>query len=213
LQNLQNGQRIRVVPHDGPAESGVVALVEEHAPAIPLARPARAIPASDYPASAPWLSPEGDVTGQNTTSINYASFGARVAAAVIDFVILQSASMLVHAVFAGMLLRNLSTTTILAATIGPLVISGSLAFVYSVWMESSTWQATPGKMMLGIKVVDLDGQRIGLGQSSWRNLAKGLSMLSLGFGYLMPLWTARRQAMHDCTTKCLVVRSANTAST
>ncbi len=113
--------------------------------------------------------------------------------------------MFIDSFFAGMLLHSLNTATIAAAMIGPLAIGGALALVYSVWLESSVWQATPGKMMMGIKVVDLNGQRITFAKSSWRNLAKSFSVLTLGMGYLMPLWTARRQALHDRAAGCLVV--------
>ncbi|MCP4594074.1 MAG: RDD family protein [bacterium] len=137
-----------------------------------------------------------------------ASFGARAVAAVIDFVILQMASAIVNSMFLGLLLNNLNATTILAATMGPLLVGGVFALLYSVWLESSSWQATPGKRIMGLKVVDLHGQRIGFGAASWRNLAKGLSMLTFGVGYLMPLWSSRRQALHDKVTGCLVIRSA-----
>ena len=84
-----------------------------------------------------------------------------------------------------------------------------MALFYTVWLESSAWQATLGKRMMGLKVVDLQGRRIGFRTSSCRNLAKGLSMLSLGVGYLMPLWDQRKQALHDKAAGCLIVRATS----
>ncbi|MCH8868069.1 MAG: RDD family protein, partial [Proteobacteria bacterium] len=116
-------------------------------------------------------------------------------------------SMLINGLFLGMLLGNLTSGNMILATVGPLMVGGAFALFYTVWLESSTWQATLGKRLLGIKVVDLEGRRIGFGKSSWRNMAKGLSMLTLGVGYLMPLWDHRRQALHDKAAGCLVVRA------
>lgn len=145
--------------------------------------------------------------------VQYASWGVRAGAAVIDIFVMQVVTMLINTFFIAMLLRSLTDGSVLLATIGPLVVGGAFALFYTVWLESSPWQATLGKRMLGLKVVDLQGQRIGFGTSSWRNMAKGLSMLTLGVGYLMPLWDHRRQALHDKAVGCLVVRAKREPST
>ena len=144
--------------------------------------------------------------------LSYASFGTRAAAAVIDVVILQMATMGIDGLILGKVLQSPTEGNLLLATIGPLIAGGAFALFYTVWLECSSWQATLGKRMMGIKVVDLEGRRIGFGKSSWRNMAKGLSALSLGVGYLMPLWDHRRQALHDKATGCLVVREVGLAS-
>lgn len=149
----------------------------------------------------------GSVTDQTDSEhVQYVSFGARAAAAVIDLIVMQVGMMIINGLFLAMLLRNLTDANVLLATVGPLIVGGAFALFYTVWLESSPWQATLGKRMLGIKVVDLRGRRIGFGRSSWRNMAKGLSMLTLGVGYLMPLWDHRKQALHDKAAGCLVVR-------
>lgn len=156
-------------------------------------------------AVAPLHVPTFDYTNSSASALRYAGFGARVCAAVIDFVILQVISLVIDGLFAGAVLSNMNTGTILAATFGPLVFGSVVGLIYSVWLESSTWQATPGKALLGLKVVDVNGERITFRKSSMRNLAKSLSMLTLGIGYLMPLWNKRRQTLHDTATGCLVV--------
>ena len=144
--------------------------------------------------------------------VQYAGFGARAGAAVIDMIIMQVVTMLINALFIAMLLRNMTDGSVFLATVGPLIVGGAFAMFYTVWLESSPWQATLGKRMLGLKVVDVQGRRISFGKSSWRNMAKGLSMLSLGVGYLMPLWDRRKQAMHDKAVGCLVVRATGEGS-
>ena len=82
----------------------------------------------------------------------------------------------------------------------------ALTALYTVWLESSAWQATLGKKILGLHVVDLGGQRITFWKSASRNFNKSISSLILGIGYLMPLWTAKRQALHDRMARCLVIK-------
>lgn len=78
-------------------------------------------------------------------------------------------------------------------------------FLYCTLMESSAWQATLGKLAMGIKVTDGSGQRINFGRAAGRFFGKILSGLILVIGFLFPLWTARKQALHDLLAKTLVV--------
>ena len=52
-------------------------------------------------------------------------------------------------------------------------------------MESSSYQATLGKMVCGMKVTDLYGNRISFGRATGRHFAKSLSAMLLGVGYIM----------------------------
>ncbi len=81
-----------------------------------------------------------------------------------------------------------------------------LGWFYYALMESSAHQGTLGKMALGIKVTDMDGQRITFGRASGRYFGKMLSGLTLGIGYMMAGWTQRKQALHDLLADTLVVR-------
>jgi uncharacterized RDD family membrane protein YckC len=73
-------------------------------------------------------------------------------------------------------------------------------------MESSAWQATLGKKILGLKVTDLSGNRITFARASGRFFGKILSGMILGIGFLMAGFTARKQALHDILAGCLVLR-------
>ena len=138
--------------------------------------------------------------------LEYASFGARLLAMIIDMVILNTASSMIQAPFLALMLGNLNPTTMIVGFAAPLLVGAGLAVVYTVWLESSAWQATLGKKILGLRVVDLDGQRITFWKSASRNFYKSISTLILGIGYLMPLWTAKRQALHDRMARCLVIK-------
>jgi uncharacterized RDD family membrane protein YckC len=177
--------------------------------APPQARPATAPRLARAETGAvPWTpTPAWENTARASTNLQYATFGARAIAAVIDVVILQIAGSMIDAMFMGALLSHISATSIMVATVGPLVANGVLTLFYCVWLESSPWQATLGKRMMGLKVVDVYGKGISFGRSSSRNVSKSLSVLTLGLGYLMPLWTSRRQALHDKAAGCLVIRA------
>jgi uncharacterized RDD family membrane protein YckC len=71
--------------------------------------------------------------------------------------------------------------------------------------ECSAARATPGKMALGIVVVDLTGQRIRFGQASGRFFGKIVSGIILGIGFMMAGWTEKKQALHDQMAGTLVV--------
>jgi uncharacterized RDD family membrane protein YckC len=83
----------------------------------------------------------------------------------------------------------------------------SLSWLYFAIMESSKYQATVGKLLLGVKVVDLKGKRISFLKATGRYLGKFLSRLLLGFGFIMMLFTKKKQCLHDKLTKTLVVKN------
>ena len=67
-----------------------------------------------------------------------------------------------------------------------LILSGVMFIVqilYFAVMESSSKQATLGKMVLGIVVTDIDGKRISFGRAIGRNLGKIISQIILLIGY------------------------------
>lgn len=81
-----------------------------------------------------------------------------------------------------------------------------ITWIYFAAFESSTLQATPGKMALSLYVTDLEGRRIGFGRASGRFLGKILSSALLGIGYVVAGFSAKKQALHDMMAGCLVRR-------
>jgi uncharacterized RDD family membrane protein YckC len=91
---------------------------------------------------------------------------------------------------------------IVSATLGLLA-----NWIYEASMESSTKQATIGKMALGLKVTDLAGRRISFARATGRHFAKLVSGMILLIGYIMAGFTERKQALHDMIAGTLVVRT------
>ena len=87
------------------------------------------------------------------------------------------------------------------------LVGGLASVAYFVFMHSSSKQATLGKMAMGLKVTDLDGERIGVGKSFLRTIGSFVSAVLLMVGYLMVAFTERKQGLHDKIAGTLVVRS------
>jgi uncharacterized RDD family membrane protein YckC len=85
-----------------------------------------------------------------------------------------------------------------------------LAFYLSPWlyyslMESSKYQATLGKIAVGIIVTNMDGARITFLNATGRFFGKILSSMPLGFGYLMAIYDPKFQALHDQLARTIVI--------
>ena len=81
-----------------------------------------------------------------------------------------------------------------------------MTIVYFVGYETSAKQGTWGKQIVGIKVTDLDGRPITTGRAVGRFFAKILSNLTCGIGYLLPLFTEKKQTLHDLICGCLALK-------
>lgn len=77
---------------------------------------------------------------------------------------------------------------------------------YFILFEASRWQGTPGKRWLHLKVTDEKGAPISVKKAAVRFFAKVLSAQLL-IGYLMILFTAKKQGLHDIIAKTIVQES------
>jgi uncharacterized RDD family membrane protein YckC len=88
------------------------------------------------------------------------------------------------------------------------VISILIGWLYSSLLESSSWQGTVGKKVLGLKVTDLDGDRISFGRATGRYFAQILSGMICFIGFIMVAFTEKKQGLHDIVAGTLVVKGA-----
>jgi uncharacterized RDD family membrane protein YckC len=142
--------------------------------------------------------PADDLAVAGGGELEYAGFWSRVAALIVDnaIVTILGLALLIGAAFVG-------AGAVVIANFAFMLV----AFLYWPLMESSERQATIGKQLLGIQVTDANGMRLTFVRSLLRNLAKIISSLPFGLGFLLAAFTARKQTLHDMITKCLVVRS------
>ena len=158
----------------------------------------------------------------------YAGFWLRVVAAIIDGLIIGIPFIVIAVViFASALpmIRELGSAPnpnpfLLISLFFPrllLLAALGLAGTWLYWslLESSSWQATPGKKALGLYVTDLTGARLTFGRASGRFFAgRGIAYVpSIGGLYflidcIMAGVTEKKQALHDMISGCLVQRNA-----
>lgn len=80
-------------------------------------------------------------------------------------------------------------------------------WLYHALLESSEWQGTLGKKVMGLEVTDLAGARVTFGRATGRHFAKFItSLIPLFIGYILAGFTEKRQAVHDMLASCLVLR-------
>ena len=144
--------------------------------------------------------------------VRYGGFWIRFVAAILDGILVQVVVVPFGALMggaigvAGVATRMPGEGTRLVSVIVGTVLGLLGSWIYEAAMESSSLQATLGKMALGLRVVDLQGQRISFGRASGRYFGRILSALILFIGFIMAAFTERKQALHDLIAGTLVVR-------
>ncbi|HZB15383.1 MAG TPA: RDD family protein [Chryseolinea sp.] len=154
---------------------------------------------------------------------NYAGFWLRFAAYVIDYIIIYVVQSFVFIPVLGVLgisfaskmdsMDNMSDAESMGMAMGFAAVMAATALLTTIiailyWsiMESSKYQATVGKMALGLKVSDVDGQNLDFVKSLIRNVCKIISGMILGIGYIMAGFTEKKQGLHDIIAGTLVVK-------
>ncbi|MGA2358261.1 MAG: RDD family protein [Terriglobales bacterium] len=144
--------------------------------------------------------------------VGYGGFWIRVVAAIIDGIILRVVVAPFGMIFGalglagGMMpgIPHIGFRLLGRGVTFILLIFGS--WLYEAFMESSSYQATLGKMIFGMKVTDLNGNRISFERATGRHFAKWLSAMILCIGYIMVGFTERKQGLHDLLAGTLVRR-------
>lgn len=129
--------------------------------------------------------------------LELASFGRRLGAQLIDLLWLLPLSILLGTLGALLNGGELSAAgEAMANIIGALIV---LIF----WVDR---QATPGKLVLGLRIIDAEtGLPPRFGRLVLRYIGYLVSAIPLCLGYLWMLWDGRRQAWHDKMGGTLVV--------
>lgn len=143
-------------------------------------------------------------TYQQNRPTAYAGFWIRVAAAIIDGIILSVIFWILIFMLGALVLGAGSGSdtdfSSPAAIAGGVAIYGLVLIGYVLYyaiMESSVRQATLGKMAVGIKVGDQNGNRISFANALGRYFSKIISGLILYIGFMMVGWDDRKQGLHD----------------
>jgi uncharacterized RDD family membrane protein YckC len=170
-------------------------------------------------AAAPAMAPNAAYGGaaaypSRPAPVRYAGFWIRFVAALIDGILVECVVIPISIVIGGAIGVASSVSRNSGAALGGQLLAGMLTFaigaggawIYEAAMESSSKQATLGKMIFGMKVTDLNGNRISFGRATGRHFAKYISGLTLLIGYIIAGFTEKKQALHDMIVGTLVRR-------
>jgi len=148
-------------------------------------------------------------------NFTFAGVGNRLVAQIIDFLILGFAlSLIIIPIFGiGIFSGSMDNfdegavaTMVGLASIPIILISIAAPILYEAFMLSSAKQATLGKMVMKIKVVDEQGLRLSFGSAIGRSLIKYVTSNLCILLWLWPLFNNTEQALHDLVVKGYVVR-------
>jgi uncharacterized RDD family membrane protein YckC len=143
--------------------------------------------------------------------VDIAELGSRVGAGLIDGLILGGVLIVIQ-ILVGV-----------AGTVGLLGLGGDLAvslygvfllllaFGYHPFFEEIWNGQTPGKRAFGLRVIQTDGQPVGLGPVLLRNLLRPFDVLLVLIGAFLILFTRRRQRLGDLVAGTIVVRQPKMA--
>jgi uncharacterized RDD family membrane protein YckC len=154
-------------------------------------------------------------------NMTYASFGARLGAWLIDVIIIGCVQFVVVAPIMTFLGFGIAAQVqdgevteeaalgmigaILAMVGSAMLVTFAITILYFALMESSKSQATLGKLAVGIKVVDTEGNRLSFGKAFLRSIGKIISGMIMYIGYIMAAFTEKKQGLHDLIANTLVI--------
>lgn len=146
----------------------------------------------------------------------YGGFWIRFVAKFIDGIILWVITMIVNVVLALGILGSANVFTARAEPghLAPFFAYQGLSFLCGLcigigysWFFITRYQATPGKMAMGLKLLRADGSTLSFGRIVGRHFAEWLSGMILLIGYIMAGFDEEKRALHDRICDTRVVRT------
>ncbi|MBL7671346.1 MAG: RDD family protein [Bdellovibrionaceae bacterium] len=121
-------------------------------------------------------------------SVVYGGFWRRFLALVIDLIV--------------MILPSIVFGTVL-----PYVGAAIFGLFYRPVFDASAIGASPGRALMGLRVTTETGERLSLKQAYIRYFMSVLSGLFMGLGFLISLFTVKRQTLHDMLAGTVVIEA------
>jgi uncharacterized RDD family membrane protein YckC len=134
---------------------------------------------------------QAQVPDQTQVVVQPAGFGERLVAYLIDGVIL--------------FVMELVLMLLLGQPLGSLLsFFASIAYTVGFWM---TQAATPGKMVMGLRVIRQDGAPIDGSTAALRYVGYIVSGIVIGLGFLWIIWDPNHEGWHDKIAKTWVIKT------
>jgi len=138
----------------------------------------------------------------------FSNFGTRLAALLIDFFLILFIWIFIVKKIINFIKVNLENFKLdhFLIIILLYIISGLMFLIlYRSFFDSSKFQGTPGKIILGIKIVNHNFEKITFNQAILRNIIKFFSSI-MYIGYLIALLNEKCITLHDTVAKTYVIR-------
>ncbi|MCX6938480.1 MAG: RDD family protein [Verrucomicrobia bacterium] len=189
-------------------ELGVPPPVPAAPPPLPVNPPSSFVPHPNPVSGWTPVSPRRQSAASE--SPEYAGFWVRFSAKIIDGIVLYSIGLLVERAVATLFFDGLLPAPPdwpgvwrLLLIAGP--INMLIAITYAVYFIRRH-EATPGKRILGLRVVRADGGRLGVGRIIGRYFSETVSTVVFFAGYVMAAFDEEKRTLHDYMCDTRVVR-------
>ena len=144
--------------------------------------------------------------------VRHGGFWRRFFAVLIDGIITAIVTFPIQMLL-GVFFRHDGVDTLMNPTAGLELVGGIylvsviVNVLYYTYFFSQKG-ATPGKMLLGLRVVTAAGGPLSVGRAAGRVFAQILSGLTLLIGYIIAAFDSEKRALHDHICSTRVIRSA-----
>jgi uncharacterized RDD family membrane protein YckC len=143
----------------------------------------------------------------------YAGFWRRLVAAVLDQIILLVGRAFIYGALILMVYAMIHFAEVQHLQIVIFSILGVCLFFVDIWLtwiyfallESSSYQGTPGKLAMGIRVWHKEKRALTFEEATVRYFAKILSRMTIMIGYILCAFSSRKQALHDFVAGSVLV--------
>ena len=129
----------------------------------------------------------------NVSRQSYGGFWIRLLAALLDVLII------------GLPAYFIAVGLVKLTGVGALYWIIQFAVIALIVYQDGIKGGTPGKSILGLKIVNETGNNIGIPRSILRYIGGLISGLIFGLGYLLIIFTGKKQGLHDKISKTFVI--------
>ena len=124
-----------------------------------------------------------------------ANYKSRVGAYIIDLIFIY-----VSSIFITNIISKFTYDFLFASFLG-VYVNIALLIINVIYLPSSTWQGSIGQKILGIKVIDINGNTI----SFWRSCYRYAIFAFCIWGIFMYFLNNKRQCLHDWLSDTIVI--------
>lgn len=133
--------------------------------------------------------------------VAYAGLGIRTLATFIDVVIMSCLMLVPEIFFFSFNFNDIGYNSY------RFLLAILVWIVYHVAFDSNASQATPGKRLFKLKIIDLNGNKMSIARALFRSLAVFISIVPIGLGIWYISTDPKKQGWHDLISGSYVIKS------